>query len=132
MTCVTTQKQKDGTGRKNGPGPLMSLLMLFCQPDAAAELFRVIRWINGLVCPTCGGQNVTKYCKYGNSQRYTCKDCDITFNDKTGTFLHYKQVNLGEWMLAVWMYLSGPCNGISINYIAKSMGRPTRHLLYGA
>ena len=108
----------------------MSLLMLFSTPDAAAELFRAVRWINGLACPTCGKRNITKYCKYGYLQRYECKDCKKTFNDKTGTILHYKQVNLGEWMLAVWMYLSGPSNGISINYIAESMGRTYKTTYY--
>lgn len=94
MTCITTQKQKDDTGRKKGLGPLMSLLMLFGKPDAAAELFRMVRWANGLVCPNCGKQNIAKYCKYGHFQRYTCKDCKMTFNDKTGIILHYKQAPL--------------------------------------
>ena len=130
MTCVTIQKQKDNAGREKGPGPLMALLTFFCKPDAAAELFRKIRWANGLACPKCGKQNVTKYCKYGYFQRYTCKDCKKTFNDKTGTILHYKQVNLGERMLAVWMYISGPGNGISINYIAQAMGRTYKTTYY--
>ena len=83
MTCVTTQKQKDNTGRRKEPGPLMSLPILFGKPDAAAELFRTVRWANGLACPDCGTQNVVKYCKYGSFQRYTCKDYKMTFNDKT-------------------------------------------------
>ena len=130
MTCVTTQKQKDNTGRRKEPGPLMTLLTLFSKLDAAAELFRKVRWANGLACPKCDEQNVVKYCKYGPFQRYTCKDCNITFNDKTGTILHYKQVNLGEWMLAVWMYISGPGNGTSINYIAQAMGRTYKTTYY--
>ena len=108
----------------------MTLLILFSKPDAAVELFRKVRWANGLACPKCDKQNVVKYCKYGPFQRCTCKDCNITFNDKTGTILHYKQVNLGEWVLSVWMYVSGPSSGISINYIAQATGRTYKTTYY--
>ena len=53
MSCITTQKREGGTCRRESPGPLLSLLMLFGNPDAA-ELFRVVRWANGVCCPTCG------------------------------------------------------------------------------
>ena len=94
--------------------------MLFADADAVAELFRRVRWINGLVCPNCPKRNtnVTRYCKYkGNIQRYKCKDCHI-FNDKTGPTLQ-------EDLLSVWMYLC-PLNGISINYISEAIGHSTR------
>ena len=129
MTSKTTQKQED----KKGLGPLLALLVLFADADAVAELFRRVRWINGLVCPNCPKRNtnVTKYCKYkGNIQRYICKDCHITFNDKTGTILHYKRISMGKWMLSVWMYLCGPLNGISIHYISESIGRTYRYAYY--
>ena len=129
MTSKTTQKQED----KKGLGPLLALLVLFADADAVAELFRRVRWINGLVCPNCPKRNtnVTRYCKYkGNIQRYKCKDCHITFNDKTGTILHYKRISMGKWMLSVWMYLCGPLNGISINYISEAIGHTYKTTYY--
>lgn len=103
---------------------MLSLMALFMDSDAAAELFRKVRWAGGLICPHCDRKNVTKYCMYkGNIRRYKCKDCKRTFNDKTGTILHYKQIDIGGWMLSVWLYLCGPLNGISINYISQAIGR---------
>lgn len=134
MSCDTAQKQGSGANRR-GPGPLLSLLALFANAAAAAELFQTVRWAGGLACPRCTadgskGRNVTKYCRYGHLQRYICKDCNKTFNDKTGTALHYRRIGIGDWMLAVWMFLSGPRNGISIRYIAEAVGRAYKPVYY--
>ena len=129
MASKTTQKQED----KKGLGPLLALLVRFADADAVAELFRRVRWINGLVCPNCPDRNtnITKYCKYmGNIERYICKDCNITFNDKTGTILHYKRISMGKWMLSVWMYLCGQLNGISIHYISEAIGHTYKTTYY--
>ena len=127
MASKTTQKQ-EGMG---GPGPLLTLLALFADADATAELFRRVRWMNGLVCPDCTSENVIRHGKYkGNLQRYRCKDCTLTFNDKTGTPLHYKRISMGKWMLSVWMYLCGPLNGISINYISEAIGHTCKTTYY--
>ena len=92
---------------------------------ATAELFRTVRWTNGLFCPRCGGGDIVRYCRYqGHVRRYTCKDCSRTFNDKTGMILHHRHVRMGDWMLALWMFLCGPPNGILIiYYIATSLDR---------
>ena len=127
MASKTIQKQGD----KKGLGPLLALLVLFADADAAAELFSRIRWTNGLICPRCKEGNVTKYCKCkGSIQRYICKDCNITFSDKTGPILHYKQISIGIWMMGVGMHLCGPLNGISIHYTSESIGRTYRYAYY--
>ena len=91
--------------RATGHGPLLALLVLFADSAAAAELFRMVRWYGGVFCPDCKHKNVVKYCLYQkNLQRYTCKDCCKTFNDKTDSLLHYKHVSIGNWMLALWLF----------------------------
>ena len=121
MAGATNQKRERRASRR-GPGPLLSLLVLFGDAEAAAELFRMVWWADGVRCPK-GHTDIAKFCRYGEFQRYTCKICNKTFNDKTGTILHYRHIGLGDWMLAVWMYFCGPLNGISINHIAKSVGQ---------
>ena len=75
--------------RVTGRGPLLALFVLFADSAAAAELFRMVRWCGGVFCPDCKHKNVVKYCLYQKHlQRYTCKDCCKTFNDKTGSLLH--------------------------------------------
>ena len=76
------------------------------------------------VLPALWRDDIVRYCRYrGHVRRYTCKGCHRTFNDKTGTILHYRHVRMGDWMLALWMFLCGPPNGVSINYISTSLGR---------
>ena len=99
MARAKTQKASSGRG------PLLALFVLFADSAAAAELFRMVRWHGGVFCPDCGLNNVAKYCLYQNHlQRYTCKDCKKTFNDKTGTILHYRHISIGNWMVALWLF----------------------------
>lgn len=112
-------------------GPLLALFAMFADGAAAAELFRIVRWNDRVFCPKCGENNVVKYCRYQkNLQRYTCKDCCKTFNDKTGTILHYRHIGIGNWMLALWMFLGGPLNGISIRYISQATGHAYKTTYY--
>ena len=52
---------------------------------SAADLLEQVRWRDGLQCPRCRSESVIKYGSYRAFQRYLCKDCDRTFNDKTRT-----------------------------------------------
>ena len=117
--------------RATGHGPLLALLVLFADSAAAAELFRMVRWYGGVFCPDCKHKNVVKYCLYQkNLQRYTCKDCCKTFNDKTDSLLHYKHVSIGNWMLALWLFLCGPLNGASIRFISQATGQAYKTTYY--
>ena len=115
-----------------GRGPLLALFVLFADSAAVAELFRMVRWHGGVFCPDCGLNNVAKYCLYQKHlQRYTCNDCRKTFNDKTGTVLHYRHVSLGNWMLALWLFLCGPpLNGVSIRFISQATGQAYKTTYY--
>ena len=115
---------RDKTQKRKESSPILHLLALFADMAVAAELFRMVRWASGLSCPHCGGTDIVRHCRYrGHVRRYTCKGCSRTFNDKTGTILHHRHIRMGDWLLALWMFLCGPPNGISINYITTSMGR---------
>src|SRR5437899_2260214 len=52
-------------------------------------LLRKARWRDGIHCPRCGSCRVKKNGSYRVFQRYYCKFCAGTFNDKTGTIFHY-------------------------------------------
>ncbi|MEF8863849.1 MAG: IS1595 family transposase, partial [Haloarculaceae archaeon] len=42
---------------------------------------------------------------YGHFQRYLCKDCDRTFNDKTGTIFAHSKVALRKWLFSIYAFL---------------------------
>ncbi len=106
-------------------------MALLYDPGATAELFRTVRWAHGVFCPHCKNSPVIKHGRYRKHLwRYLCKDCCRTFNDKTDTILHYRHIWMGNWMLALWTFLCGPPNGVSINHIAESIGCAYRSTYY--
>jgi transposase-like protein len=58
---------------------------LLSSEASAANLLGQVRWREGLCCPRCRSESVIKHGSYREYQRYLCKDCDRTFNPKTGT-----------------------------------------------
>lgn len=49
-------------------------------------------------CPICGSISIKKNGKDSNgNQRYLCHDCHRSFNDKTGTFLHWSHMTIEQW-----------------------------------
>jgi transposase-like protein len=48
---------------------------------------------------------VIRYGSYRVFQRYRCKNCDRTFNDKTGTVFEHSSIPLRKWYLAVYTYV---------------------------
>ena len=48
---------------------------------------------------------VTVFPAPGNFQRYLCKDCDRTFNDKTGTIFAHSKIALRKWLFSIYAFL---------------------------
>ena len=75
MVCTKTEKQKKSKAQsfKNSSkiGPLLVLMSIFINPAASAEVLRLVRWPDGVFCPTCGE---SQYVKNVASIRNTCKD----------------------------------------------------------
>ena len=80
-------------------------LKTFVSERRAANLLAQIRWRDGVYCPRCRAESVIRYGSYRVFQRYLCKDCDRTFNDKTGTVFEHSAVALRKWFLAVYTYI---------------------------
>ncbi|WP_336365004.1 IS1595 family transposase [Halalkalicoccus salilacus] len=72
---------------------------------SAANLLQQVRWHDGLQCPRCRSESVIKYGSYREYQRYRCKDCGRTFNDKTGTIFAHAKIGLDNLLFAVYSLL---------------------------
>jgi transposase-like protein len=72
---------------------------------SAANLLQQVRWRDGLQCPRCRSESVNKCGSYRAYQRYRCKDCDRTFNDKTGTIFAHAKIGLDKLLFAVYSLL---------------------------
>ncbi|GAB7020483.1 hypothetical protein JCM18750_33440 [Halostagnicola bangensis] len=42
---------------------------------------------------------------FGHFQRYLCKNCDRTFNDKTGTIFAHSKIVLRKWLFSICAFL---------------------------
>ncbi|WP_435363833.1 IS1595 family transposase [Haloarchaeobius sp. DYHT-AS-18] len=72
---------------------------------SAASLLQQVRWRDGLYCPRCRSESVIKHSSYRAYQRYLCKDCDRTFNDKTGTIFAHAKIGLDKLLFALYSFL---------------------------
>ncbi len=75
----------------------------FVSESAAADLLAQVRWRNGVECPRCRSDRMVRNGSYREFQRYLCKNCGRSFNNKTGTiFAHSK---LKEWYFTIYTFL---------------------------
>ena len=77
----------------------------FVSETSAADLLQQVRWRDGRQCPRCRSESVIKYGSYRAFQRYRCKGCDRTFNDKTRTIFAHAKIALTEWLFAIYGFL---------------------------
>jgi transposase-like protein len=78
---------------------------VFRSEAATANLLQQVRWHDGLYCPHCRSESVINYGSYRLFQRYRCKDCGRTFNDKTGTIFAHAKIGLKTLLFAFYSLL---------------------------
>ena len=89
-------------------------MALFYDPGATAELFRTVRWAHGVLCPHCKNNPVIKHGRYQKHiQRYLCKDCGRTFNDKTDTIC---TTDIFGWGTGCWH------SGVTVHSLLADIG----------
>lgn len=111
---------------------LFQLMGLIQTKEKALQLFRRIRWKNGILCLNCGvfdgaqKQGKTK----GGLQKYQCC-CGHVFSDTSGTFLHKKHINLQHFFIA--LYELSQNKSITSVELGTKLGIPQKkawHLLH--
>ena len=80
-------------------------LDVFGSESVAADLLQQVRWRDGVSCPRCRSDRTVRNGSYGHFQRYLCKDCGRTFNDKTGTIFAHSKIALRKWLFSIYAFL---------------------------
>ena len=80
-------------------------LDVFDLESVAADLLQQVRWRGGVSCPRCRSDRTVRNGSYREFQRYLCKNCDRTFNDKTGTIFAHSKVALRRWLFSIYAFL---------------------------
>ena len=99
----------------------ISTFQLFAMiPDAeSARLYLEARlWPDGVVCPTCSGQDRITTRKNGF---YRCNKCKLDFTVRTGTIFERSHVPLHKWIYAMYLMVTAR-KGISSLQLAKEIG----------
>ncbi len=69
------------------------------------EVVRELHWPNGVRCPSCGSDEITRQGRdttQPHRQKYCCKDCNRCFDDLTGTIFVGRHQPLRTWILCLY------------------------------
>jgi len=96
----------------------MNLIELTTKIDSeekARAFLEKMRWPNGVVCPRCGHEHISRLAAYG---KYECAKCEYQFSVTSGTFMHKTRVPLRKWLIAAYLLCESK-KGISAKQIQR-------------
>lgn len=70
------------------------------------EVVRELRWSEGVTCPKCESKNIKKRGYHSHQayrQRYACCDCQVQFDDLSGTIFEGHHQPLRVWVLCLYL-----------------------------
>ncbi|HXU36868.1 MAG TPA: IS1595 family transposase [Blastocatellia bacterium] len=106
--------------KTNSPNTLQEAILYFSNPENCLEYLVARRWPNGVICPTCGRDDVSFLEK---QQKWQCKSAHTQrqFSAKVGTIFEDSPLGLDKWLMAVWM-ITACKNGVSSYEIHRAIG----------
>jgi transposase-like protein len=102
------------------PKTLQEAIVYFNDPNNCIAYLVARRWPNGVVCPTCGGTNVS-YLTAVRRWQCSVRHSQRQFTLKTGTVMEDSPLGLDKWLAAMWLLLNCK-NGISSYEISRGLG----------
>ena len=102
------------------PKTLQEAIVFFSNLENCREYMAARRWPNGVICPTCGRNDVTFLTK---QNKWQCKSAHAKrqFTVKVGTIFEDSPLGLDKWLTAVWM-ITNCKNGVSSYDIHRAIG----------
>ena len=103
----------------NYPSTLLEAVRYFQDAERCIQFFAIVRWPNGVICPTCGNATVSYLAK---QQRWQCskKHPKRQFSVKVGTVFEDSPIPLEKWLPTVWLLVSCK-NGISSYEVSRAL-----------
>src|SRR6266511_3456321 len=105
---------------ENEPKTLQQAIIYFAKPQNCLDYLVARRWPNGVVCPTCGRDDVRFLV---NQRKWQCKSVhkQRQFSEKVGTIFEDSPLGLDKWLVAVRMIVNNK-NGKSSYEMARDLG----------
>jgi transposase-like protein len=102
------------------PKTLQGAIGYFSNPENCLNYLVARRWPKGVICPTCGSENVS----FNASRRiWQCGShhAKRQFSVKVGTIFEDSAIGLDKWLTAIWM-IANCKNGVSSYEVARAVG----------
>jgi transposase-like protein len=102
------------------PKTLQEAVIYFSNPDNCMNYLAARRWPVGVICPTCGRDDVTYLAKQA---KWQCKSAhkQRQFSAKVGTIFEDSPLGLDKWLVTVWL-ITNAKNGISSYEVHRAIG----------
>ncbi len=99
---------------------LQQAIIFFSNPDNCLNYMVARRFPDGVVCPTCGRNDVTFLAK---QRKWQCKSAHSQrqFSIKVGTIFEDSPLGLDKWLIAIWM-ITNCKNGVSSYEVHRAIG----------
>ena len=91
----------------------------------AMDIFRGIRWANGVYCPSCHSLSIENRGSQGKSCRYSCNGCGLNFSDLTGTIFAKRKLPMGDML-----YILFNLDKKSIKRLSEELGHKWGNLYH--
>ncbi len=93
----------------------------FTHEDAAIAHLEASRWPDGVTCPYCGSDAITRMGGQTQAGMFLCNDCRDKFTARTGTVMERSHIPVHKWLLAIHLLNSGK-NGVSTHELHRLLG----------
>jgi transposase-like protein len=97
---------------------IMKLMEAFDTEPECRAYMEELRWPNGIECPRCGGQTISRIKK---RDQFDCDSCRYQFSVMSGTIFHDSHLPLPKWFVATYL-LCESRKGMSANQIKRILG----------
>jgi transposase-like protein len=97
---------------------LVELIESFGSEDRCHEYLEHLRWPNGIACPRCSSEKISRIAK---RRQFDCDSCRYQFSVRVGTLFHDSKLPLWKWFLAVYLMCESK-KGISANQLKRTLG----------
>ena len=86
--------------------------------DKCRKYLESLKWQNGVKCPRCGSEKVSRIIK---RDQFDCDECRYQFSVTAGTIFHDSHLPIWKWFLAVYLMTESK-KGISANQLKRNLG----------
>lgn len=97
---------------------LVTLVERFRSEDACREYLERLRWPDGVVCPRCESQSISRI---ETRDQFDCNSCRYQFSVTAGTIFHDTHLPLWKWFAAIYLMCESK-KGISANQLKRTLG----------